>query len=188
VESLEQLSAATHKITNNKDKHLIIAGDFNLPHINWKHCSITPGATQTNQHQELLNIMNEHGLEQVQTKPTKLNNILELYFTKHPSLVKSCDTIPGISDHHMVIVDSDLKPKYSRPKRRKVYKYKKADLDNVRLSVTELGNRIIHQADTSVKAIKRRHYKNHGRQHSVKIDIKTSQITLDERSAQEGSK
>ena len=151
VESLEQLSAATHKITNNKDKHLIIAGDFNLPHINWKHCSVTPGATQANQHQELINIMNEHSLEQVQTKPTRLNNVLDLYLTNHPSLVKSCDTIPGISDHHMVVVDSDLKPKYSKPKRRKVYKYKKADWDTVKSSVKALGDDIMNQTEDSVE-------------------------------------
>ena len=151
VESLEQLSAATQKITNNKDKHLIIVGDFNLPHINWKQCSITPGATQANQHQELINIMSEHSLEQVQMKPTRLNNVLDLYFTNHPSLVKSCDTIPGISDHHMVVVDSELKPKYSKPKRRKVYKYKKADWNAVKSSVKALGLNIVNRVNASVE-------------------------------------
>ena len=151
VESLDQLSAAVHKITHNKDKHLIIAGDFNLPHINWKHCAVSPGAPQVGQHQELLNLMNEHGLEQVQMKPTRLSNILDLYLKNHPSLVKSCDTIPGISDHHMVIVDTELKPKYNKPKRRKVYKYKKADWDSIKTSVKSLGDEIMNHSEDTVE-------------------------------------
>ena len=150
IDSIEQLSTSIHQVTHNKDKHLIIAGDFNLPHINWEHCSITPGAPQHAQHQELLSLINEHGLEQMQKQPTRINNILDLYLTNHPSLVKSSDTIPGISDHHMIIVDSDLKPKYNRPKRRKVYKYNKANWSDIKTSAKNLSDSIMNQTERDI--------------------------------------
>ena len=150
VDSIEELSASIHQITRNKDKHVILAGDFNLPHINWEHCSITPGAPQSAHHQGLLSLINEHGLEQMQKQPTRINNVLDLYLTNHPSLVKSSDTIPGVSDHHMVIVDSDLKPKYNRPKRRKVYKYNKANWSDVKTSVKDLSDSIISHTEDDV--------------------------------------
>ena len=52
-------------------------------------------------------------MEQIQMNTTRENNNLDLFFTNHPSLVKSCNTIPGISDHDMVVVDIELKPHYN---------------------------------------------------------------------------
>ena len=56
----------------------------------------------------------ELGFEQMQLSPSRESNILDLYFTTYPSLVKSCYTVPGISDHHMVVVDCDVKPRYKK--------------------------------------------------------------------------
>ena len=63
------------------------------------------------------------------------------------SLVKSCETIPGISDHDMLVIDSHLKPTYNKPKRRKVYIYKRADMNTNKqnsLNMTELSENIIN--------------------------------------------
>ena len=54
--------------------------------------------------------MNDNGLLQMQKEPTRESSILDLYLTNKPGLVKHNTTIPGISDHHMVVVDSDVKP------------------------------------------------------------------------------
>ena len=48
------------------------------------------------------------------------------------TLVKSCETIPGISDHDMLVIDSDLKPTYNKPKRWTVYIYKGADMNTTK--------------------------------------------------------
>ena len=83
----------------------------------------------------------------MQTNPTRQVNVLDLYFTNIPSLVKSCETIPGISDHDMLVIDSDLKPTYNKPKRRKVYIYKGADMNTIKqnsLNMTELSENIIN--------------------------------------------
>ena len=73
------------------------------------------------------------------------------------SLVKSCETIPGISDHDMLVIDSDLKPTYNKPKRRKVYIYKRADMNTIKqnsLNMTELSENIINtDVDSSIHDI-----------------------------------
>ena len=78
-----------------------------------------------------LDMVQEHGLEQMQLNPSRENDILDLYFTTYPSLAKSCNTVPGISDHHMVVVDCNVKPIYNKPKYRKLYIYKKVKQDPI---------------------------------------------------------
>ena len=106
-----------HKKSSVTDS-LVLGGDFNLPHINWKKKSIKAGSNQHMQHQQLLDMEQELGFEQMQLSPSRESNILDLYFTTYPSLVKSCYTVPGISDHHMVVVDCDVKPRYKKQKHR----------------------------------------------------------------------
>ena len=40
--------------------------------------------------------------------------MLDLVFTDNPSLGKHSQSIPGISDHAMVVTDSDVKPIYNK--------------------------------------------------------------------------
>ena len=158
LEALQELGKSLENLPkNSEDKIIILAGDFNLPHINWKNNTIKPGGNQLQLHQELLDIVDDFGLEQMQTNPTRQYNVLDLYFTNIPSLVKSCETIPGISDHDMLVIDSDLKPTYNKPKRRKVYIYKRADMNTIKqnsLNMTELSENIINtDVDSSIHDI-----------------------------------
>jgi len=155
VETLQELRKSLENLPkNSEDKIIILAGDFNLPHINWKNNTIKPGGNQLQLHQELLDIVDDFGLEQMQTNPTRQDNVLDLYFTNIPSLVKSCETIPGISDHDMLVIDSDLKPTYNKPKRRKVYIYKRAEMNTIKQNMTELSENIINtDADSPINDI-----------------------------------
>ena len=38
--------------------------------------------------------------------PTRNNNILDIFLTNHPLLVESCEIIPGVSDHEIVLITS----------------------------------------------------------------------------------
>ena len=67
-------------------------------------------SNQQIQHQRLLDMAQELDLEQIQLNHGWESSILDLYFTTNPNLAKSCNTAPGISDHHMVVVDCDVKP------------------------------------------------------------------------------
>ena len=86
----------------------------------------------------------ELGFEQMQLNPSRESNILDLYFTTYPSFLKSCYTVPGISDHHMVVVDCDVKPRYKKQKHRKLYIYKKANWTNIKSNLRALGMHITH--------------------------------------------
>ena len=103
-DSLTDLKSSLSNISEqNKEKPMFLAGDFNLPHINWENNTLKNGG-QSAHSQELLEIAEEFGMDQMQTKPTRDENNLDLFFTNYPSLIKSCNVIPGISDHDMVVI------------------------------------------------------------------------------------
>ena len=67
------------------------------------------------------------GLQQVQREPTRDQNLLDLFIYNKPSLVKACISIPGISDHSIILADCDLKATINKKPPRKVYPWSKAD-------------------------------------------------------------
>ena len=54
-------------------------------------------------------------------------NLLDLFCCNRPSLVKVCISIPGISDHSIVLADCDLKATINKKPPRKIYQWSKAD-------------------------------------------------------------
>jgi hypothetical protein len=48
-------------------------------------------------------------MEQIVDFPTRLDNTLDLVFTTHRSLVNKCKPLPGISDHDIVLVDTNIR-------------------------------------------------------------------------------
>ena len=100
--------------------------------------------------EELINTTTQHGLTQIQDKPTRENSILDLFFTNNPSLVKYSAVIPGISDHEMVVVDQDLHAVYNKNKLQKIHKYKQADWASIKTSAKELSDTILQESDKPV--------------------------------------
>ena len=113
--------------------------------------SIKAGSNQHMQHQQLLDMEQEPDHEQMQLNPSRQSNILDLYLTSYPSLVKSCYTVPGISDLHMVVVDCDVKQIYKKQKHRKLYVYKKAKWTNIKSNLRAISMYITH-SPSSVEA------------------------------------
>ena len=101
-ESFKQ--ATNHK----KEKHTILAQHFNCPAIKWEKMSVSKGAAEV-----LLDVTIEHGLCQVHAQPTRdsNSNMLDLVFINNPSIVKTSTSLPGISNHAMVVTDIDIIPK-----------------------------------------------------------------------------
>jgi hypothetical protein len=58
--------------------------------------------------------------------------------------IKSCDTSPGISDHYAIVIDSNLKPSYNKPKRRNINLFKKANWKNIKEEIAKIGSTIIN--------------------------------------------
>ena len=76
-----------------------------------------------------LDTMHERGSEQIIRFPTRGNNILDVFISNWPNIIKECKSIPGISDHGIVFVETSTRAKRNRPPRRKIFLWKNADTD-----------------------------------------------------------
>ena len=62
-------------------KHIILAGDFNCPDIDWENSTVKKGAADRDVQQVLLDLSIEHDLTQVNDQSTRYSNLLDLVFT-----------------------------------------------------------------------------------------------------------
>jgi hypothetical protein len=70
-------------------------------------------------------------------------NLLDVFFTNRPSLINRCEAIPGISDHEIVFVDSNIAISRQKPVKRKIYIWKKADTQKLKSKIEEMSNNIL---------------------------------------------
>ena len=110
-------------------------GDFNLPDVNWQSNTIEGSRYPSAINQLFIDCAFNCKMEQVVDKPTRMENILDLFFTNRPSLVNQVQIKPGISDHEMVCIDSAIRPAKVKPVQRKVYLWRKGDIDQLKASV-----------------------------------------------------
>ena len=101
------------------------------------------GASDREVQQALIDISINHGLTQVHNQWTRGNNMLDLVFTNNHTLVKCSNSVPGISDHCMVVTDIGLVPQYKRQKRRKYYLFSKADREAMHRGTSCLSSEIV---------------------------------------------
>jgi hypothetical protein len=152
-ESLAELRKSLDALPKNANsQHTHLAGDFNAPDIDWDRCSVGP-SNKTKIYQEIIDLTQDQHLEQIQKEPTRENNILDLFFTNKPSLMKTSSVIPGISDHEMVVVDCDISPKLNKKKPRKIFKYKNADWDKIKESANKFNETFLEQPSFNNRSI-----------------------------------
>ena len=72
---LRDLACSMQGIKNKHSKHIVLGGDLNLIHINWKKKSIKAGSNRQIQHQQLLDEEQELGLEQMRLTHSRESNI-----------------------------------------------------------------------------------------------------------------
>ena len=91
--------------TNNGEcKTIIVAGDFNLPIVDWQTKKISGGTRDVQrQAEELMALCEEFFMNQCINKPTRQNNILDLFFTNNEDLILKIhvDSPTIISDHNL---------------------------------------------------------------------------------------
>ena len=129
----------------NQNTTLIIGGDFNTGYIDWESNEILPGCPNIAVHEKLVSILADHHLHQMQRLPTRLDRILDLFCVNKPGLLRYTTTIPGISDHEIIVADMDLKPQYSKKKPHKVYVYSKADWESIRRDINNFTEQYIQE-------------------------------------------
>lgn len=126
---LTALNHSISKVLYNRNCNVWLGEGFNLGGINWQNSSVSTGARISRNCQQLLDLANDHGLEQMVKSPTHYTDtteaILDLFLTNNATLVNKVEVIPGISDHEAVFIESSLRPDKTKKPPRKVLQYNK---------------------------------------------------------------
>ena len=110
----EMCQAITDLSTGHSQSTLWIGGDASLPDIDWSNSSITGNNYCIPINTAFVNMVHDICAEQVVTFPTRLENTLDIFITNRPTLVSKCTSIPGLSDHDIVLTDTNIIPKKKR--------------------------------------------------------------------------
>ena len=139
-ELVKVIQKVCHK---HKDAVVWLAGDFNLPDIDWSRNTITGYQYRKEVNKAFLTLQSDVGLHQIIDRPTREDNILDLFFTNRPSLVNRSTVIPGISDHHAISIDSHVTMTRQNPTKMTIFMWGKANIQGIKEMCQELSNAII---------------------------------------------
>ena len=147
---MESLNNATSQLCQlNPGAAVWIAGDINLPDINWESYSICSHQYKRAINETFLNLLDTTGLEQMVDFPTRGDNTLDVILTNRPTLTNRCSPLPGLSDHDMVFMDADARASRRKPTRRRILLWKRADLDTIRSRVHQMSEDYTTKITTS---------------------------------------
>jgi hypothetical protein len=113
----------------NTDNHTILGGDFNAGDIDWETNMIRAGSDRKSLWESLISTLDEHHMEQLQREPTRMGAVLDLFCNNRPSLVSNLSTVPGISDHDIIVVDTNVKAKAAKKPPRHIRKWEAIQLE-----------------------------------------------------------
>jgi hypothetical protein len=134
-------------------KNVVISGDFNLPNISWDATLNASGANEVN----FVDILDDHYFTQVNTIPTRANQILDLVITTVPELVTVSEVLRSetteiMTDHSTVLYEFSENIK-ARPKvERYVCNYNAGDFGGLRcaLNAINLMSLVEHAIDIDI--------------------------------------
>ena len=131
---IEQLDYIRTRHKGKKLPSVHVLGDFNFNDIDRPDRLSKSGSTLSqSEGQTFIDVMDDHGLEQMVHFPTREKNTLDLILTTIPGQFQDVHSSDKLSDHD--IVSGNLKipppPPIKKP-RRKVYLYQKGDYESMR--------------------------------------------------------
>jgi len=126
---LDALNTSLERIAGSTNNTVIIGGDFNFPGWDWQEKTLKPKTHFVSLHNRFGDIINNFGLTQIVSEPTRLGNTLDLIITNRPNQVNSTQILPGISDHNGVYTEFDANPMRKKQSPRK--KQTGKDLDSL---------------------------------------------------------
>ena len=124
---------------------ILLAGDLNLPSVTWSDGStINPCPIYGHGINQLfLDTINEYGLEQLITQPTRGNNILDLVFSTQPNIISNLQIIPGISDHEAIFFHLGLATSLPvHETKHPILLYHKGNLNGLKPDMLEFQNQL----------------------------------------------
>ena len=130
---------------------LWIGGDLNLPDIDWKSETVAGHQYASTISSTFIDKTRDLGLTQVVHKPTRNNKILDIFLTNRPSLITKCTTLPGLSDHDIVITESKIKACKVFQMPRAVTIWKKANIQAIKNETKDFSDYVSNQEFLNVE-------------------------------------
>ena len=119
-------------VQQNSNVPIWISGNWNLPNINWETNIVAGYNCPTILCDVILDFVENYGFLQTVNIPTRFSHILDVFLTNRPTLIHSCEVLPGISDHEVVHVVSSVFISYCRSKPRRILLWRKADFEIIK--------------------------------------------------------
>ena len=140
--SLDQLAESLDKLPKD-GCHVWLAGDMNLPGIDWTNGALKSNCPTPSQHIQFMDMMADNGLVQVVEEPTRGNNTLDLVAVNNPTRVNRIELMPALSDHDIVFAEIDLTPKKRHQVKRQIPLYNKADWEGIAKEMRETQQKMV---------------------------------------------
>ena len=121
-----------HILSSYPNSPIWLVGDLNLPNIDWEHYCIRNSTYPSSLCDTLIDFVHEYGFSQLVDFATRDNNILDVFFTNRPCLIRHCYPIAGISGHEAVFVESLITLNLQHSKPRKIYIWHKANMSSIK--------------------------------------------------------
>ena len=138
--SLDHISSL---VKNNPRATIILGADFNAGDINWQSNSVPETSSQKTLCTNIIDTLDNNNLSQLVRNPTREENILDLYCTNKPNLISDIRNVPGLSDHDFIVVDSTFKAVTSKKQPRRIYKWAKANWEEMKKDTMDFVNNLL---------------------------------------------
>ena len=96
-----------------------------------------PGCRYLSLYRDFQTCLDDFGLVQMVSKPTRGDIILDLFLTSNHTLLNTVQNLPGLSDHDIIIANVSVTPKMKRQKPRSVPLFRKANWDGYKSFMRE---------------------------------------------------
>ena len=151
--SLKEFRASLTKVASIRNAQLIIGGDMNFCDWDWARQAIKPGCKHTRLHNEFMELIRDHGMEQMVLEPTRGSNTLDLIVTNIPHQISRVEVIPGLSDHDIVYCELSSNVQKIRQPPRKIPMYGKADWEGIKTKMKQLQVDMENQENRSTEEL-----------------------------------
>ena len=133
----------TDVVNQHPNDIVCCCGDFNLPDIDWENGSVSSHRYPVEINELAMNMSAECGFSQLVNFSTRGQNVLDLFFTTHPSLVQQCKPLPEISDHCTIFTEMKLMINYQKPLGHKIHLWDHANVQEMKKSMLEFSSKFI---------------------------------------------
>jgi outer membrane lipopolysaccharide assembly protein LptE/RlpB len=146
--SILQFQTSIERALNSKNAFVLAGGDFNFPGWDYTTMTLKPNTPNSETHHKLIEILQDNGLEQMVTEPTREKNTLDLIISNTPQLIPRVETMPRISDHKVVYAELniDIALKHQAP--RTITLYKTADWNQLKEAAKQTSEAVISNTAT----------------------------------------